>query len=326
MKATITTVLSTALFLTAFSLFFDKFLMKYVDHGLQQLRARPSTMEQERLFLKCKLGGEDDCFEKFSIHLRHKSSWHFFGDSQMIRTFGKIRYPRKVTGDKYSSNRCGFLEYANIPQKKMWAPPNHSLLQGPCRNGLENPFCSDLSGTLYRMTSENRTHFIEFVTVEFANDVEQQSKYGKTTQETVSKYLSRQIKERRIPRQQSVCVANTGIHDQQLCGDLKMEEQCRDLYLLNVRNYLKHLSRACGNIVWVTLTHVAEIGGYVQQNSRAKSWNAGVESLLQNMTVSSNFFFLDIFNFSSQANHTDNVHFNDTYYEAMGSFFSQFLK
>lgn len=210
-------------------------------------------------------------------------------------------------------------------RKKIWTPPNPSLLQGPIAHGLKNPYCTDLMGTLYRMASENRTHFIEFLTVEFANDVEQQSEFGNTTQETISKYLSLQIKEKQIPKEQSVCVASAGLHDQILCPDLKSELKCLDLYLLNVRKYLKLLSAACGSIIWVSHTHVNETGDFVQRNSRAKSWDAGVESLLEK-GKSSKFFFLDILNFSSQFEHVDNIHFEAKYYNTMGSFWTQFLK
>ena len=329
MKSKRITFLAIALLMSAFSLFFlDELPMLYRDHGLKHLFAQPARTNQDKKLVECEFGEKENCFEKFSNNsLRYKSSWHFFGDSNMIYTFHKIKYPRKVTSDKKLRGfrgRCGFLNYVNISKRKKWIQPNPSLLQGPIDHGLKNPYCTDLMGTLYRMTSENRTHFIEFLTVEFANDVEQQSAVGNTTQETVSKYLAMQIEERRIPREQSVCVASTGLHDQALCLGLNSEVKCRDLYLFNVKKYLNFLSVACGNIVWVSQTHVNETGGYIQRNSRSKSWDDGVKSLLKKMTIS-NFFFLDILNFSSQFEHVDNVHFKDKYYYTMGSFWTQFL-
>lgn len=322
-------LLLIALLMSTFPFFFIKLPMLYHDHGVQHIFSQPArTNKDKKILVECEFGAKENCFEKFSTHLRNKSSWHFFGDSNMIYTFNKIKYPRKVTSDKRNKRgfrgRCGFLDYVNISKRKKWVQPNPLLLQGPIDHGLKNPYCTDLMGTLYRMTSENRTHFIEFLTVEFANDVAHQSAVGNTTQETVSKYLAMQIEERRIPREQSVCVASTGLHDQALCPGLNSEVKCRDLYLFNVKKYLNLLSIACGNIVWVSQTHVNETGGYIQRNSRSKSWDDGVKSLLEKMTIS-NFFFLDILNFSSQFEHVDNVHFKGKYYDTMASFWTHFL-
>lgn len=176
----------------------------------------------------------------------------------MGRLFRQIRkdYPHKGNISSIKSHGpCKFLEYVKMEPRGQWEHPNFVRLQGPVAKGLEKPFCSDLSSFSNQLiqTTRDENNLLEFLVIEYASDVEQQTPATNTTQETYGVYLNRQQEELGIARNKSACVVNTGLHDQKLAN---RGNQSDTYYFENVKKYLEILDHVCGKIIWLSLTHV----------------------------------------------------------------------
>jgi hypothetical protein len=205
-------------------------------------------------------------------------------------------------------------------------PPKKT--QGPVLHGLENPYCSDLSGRGNSICETKKKNYMEYLVVEFASDVEQQTSKTSTTQETVGSYLKRQLKHRKVSREDNVCVVNTGTHDQRLCVNHNTTSAwCDDMFLTNVETYLKILDTVCGNIIWISQASVRGDEDYPQRNDVSLRWNEGVKLLGERLFGSTNsFYYLDVWTLSEHSKHTDNVHFQSTYYDTIGALFTELMK
>jgi len=125
--------------------------------------------------------------------LRSKPHWHFFGDSQMATTFKMFlkQYPFEISvqrGAIRTKDRGMLMKYLNVEMKDVWIKPDAKLFQGPVHYGLGNPFSSDMNGWGPMMVGDGKRS-IEFLNVEFAQDVELQTPTTSTTQETAALYL-----------------------------------------------------------------------------------------------------------------------------------------
>ena len=270
---------------------------------------------------------DSSCYKLLSPHVKGKRAWFFFGDSQMWRMMRHFVYPYHITSTQIAANhRCGFLDYCYLEKSNTWIPPfspNQTL--GPAEFGMENPFCSDLSGSMnarWESYVPNGTHFVEHLIVEFASDVEQQSLYTNTTQEAATIHAANQLQLRNLTNDDSVCVVNTGLHDQILCIG-KSDEYCLEIYLNNVNSYLNLLQYVCGNIVWVSTTTVRGDLGRPQRNDLTFQWNQRVNATI--MRKYPNAFFLDVWNVSSHSHHIDNVHHTDVYYGPLRNLFTSMM-
>ena len=162
---------------------------------------------------------------------------------------------------------------------------------------------------------------MEFLVVDFASDVEQQSVYTKSTQETVTLHVANQLQLRGLTHDDSVCVVNTGLHDERLCNG-KSDKRCIPEYSTNVKKYLNLLYKVCGSIIWISTTPVQENPMFPQNNARAVEMNKLVN---ETMAKHSNGYFVEISNAASQYNHVDNVHFEPEYYVGLGQLFSSLM-
>jgi len=272
-------------------------------------------------------------------------------------TMRHTTYPYNISSTRKAARRCGFLDYCHLEKRSDWTLPatfpnptspspspspsnnnnnnNRSATQGqgPTEFGLHHHFCSDLAGfsnTLFQ-TDENEKNFMEFLVVEYASDVEQQTPHTNTTQETVSLYLAAQLKMQNLTRDDSVCVVNTGVHDQKLChqgrtSDADADNECLELYVNNVKSYMKQLDPVCGNIVWLGITSVRGDSDQPQRNEVSLQWNRAVNASLARWYPTKS-FFVDVWNVSSHATHrpNDNIHFEPEYYVPLGTLFSSLM-
>jgi len=264
-----------------------------------------------------------------SPHLKQKRAWHFMGDSQMGYTFEQIMesYPyQKISTRTAPDERCGFLEYCDLEKRSEWDVQEARLTHGPVINGFVNHFCSDLSGWSNVMVEGDKDNFIEYLTVEYAKDVEQQTPTTNTTQQSAALYLENQLHHYNLTIDDRACVVNTGIHDQNICGvpTRMTEEECFDVYITNVETYLKELDSVCGYIVWMSITSTLDHEIWAQKNSRSIEWNRGVESLLSRLYPEKS-FFVDVWGKSSNFPHHDNIHFFTPYYEEVASLFTSLM-
>ena len=120
-----------------------------------------------------------------------------------------------------------------------------------------------------------------------------------------------------------VCVVNTGLHDQILLNS----DTPPDQFLNNVRWYLKLLDSVCGNLVWVGLTAVAEIGNNPQRNSLSLEWNKQVYSALAS-DYKNNSFVIDVWEESDAApfrGGRQNIHFEHPYYVSFASLYASLV-
>lgn len=258
--------------------------------------------------------------------LTSKPHWHFFGDSQMAtmaKMLLKSHYPYKVTikrGAIRTKDRCALLKYFNMKKSDVWIQPDEIRLQGPESYGKINPFCSDMNGWGPFMIGDGKRS-LEFLNVEFAQDVEIQTATTSTTQEAAALYLKNDRKE------DHVCVVNAGLHDQAV---LKSPDTPQDQFVNNVKSYLKLLESVCGRIVWVGITEVQELNPTknLQRNAISLKWNEQVYSMIAS-TFPNNSFIIDVWNESVAApfkgEGTNNIHYEDPYYESFATLFASLL-
>jgi hypothetical protein len=150
----------------------------------------------------------------------------------------------------------------------------------------------------------------KFLVVEFARDVETPSLTTGTTQETVAQYLKTNYSS---SVSETVCVANTGLHDMMIPGITK------DIFIHNMRDYMGKLSESCGSVVWVTLGGTLDVEKYPQRMWRIRAWNDAVLALLKRDFPK--VFIPDVFPKSLNTKHWDNTHFVPEYYKELAELF-----
>ena len=241
----------------------------------------------------------------------------FMGDSTMFRLWREARAFQNgepLLSKIITTGRCNWLRSFGIKPSKVWRKPNPKK-EGPALYGLENPWCTDCSGcSSYVVFPKGKklkqkilgTHFLtmDYIAVEFARDVEMQSVYGNTTQETLSRYLQLQFKT------YSVCVLNEGIHDQRLHGFMAED------YVLNVMELLELFVPVCLNIIWIEMTAPRGDEDKPQTKVITQEWNIALYSYLNNHRHP-NVSLMRVFNQSLKAMHKDNVHMHQSWYEEM---------
>eukprot|EP00550_Attheya_septentrionalis_P005904 CAMPEP_0198286456 /NCGR_PEP_ID=MMETSP1449-20131203/5541_1 /TAXON_ID=420275 /ORGANISM="Attheya septentrionalis, Strain CCMP2084" /LENGTH=344 /DNA_ID=CAMNT_0043984211 /DNA_START=282 /DNA_END=1316 /DNA_ORIENTATION=- len=272
-----------------------------------------------------------DCYKLLSPHLQSKPAWHFFGDSQMgILVVLELHHPHKSKHGARGDKRCNFLNYVRLEKRSQWVPPAQLQMkgegglttqsQGPMVNGLENPFCTDLMGfTSISFLTETKNYW-EYLPVEYASDVEQQTPYTNTTQETLAMFLANELVDRNLTMKENVCIVSNGLHDQKLCAN-KTKEECLDMYTTNVNTYLELLEPVCGHIVWLGITPVQEDDKFLQTNEVGLKWNQAIQTLLK----ARGGFFVDTWNETLKFDHTDNIHLVRDYYKSVGKLFSSLM-
>ena len=209
-----------------------------------------------------------DCYRILSPVVASKPTWYYLGDSQMNYLVENIQYPYEIHSTRQPDNdhppwgRCDLLNYYFLEKSTTWNPPatidyGRGQIQGPTRFGLvKRHWCLDASGPYNRQFATNSKHFMEYLAVEYGSDVEHQSTITNTSQESAVHYMKWQLDNLLLTKDDSICVVNTGIHDQKLCPGLKNEDTCLNVYISNVRSYLKLLNTTCGHILWVSITSV----------------------------------------------------------------------
>jgi hypothetical protein len=208
----------------------------------------------------------------------------FIGDSTMMRLADTV----KCKPIARAAPRCGLLKYVNQTPTTTWFSPNSH--QGPVLYGAAHPFCSDCSNCLAYKCANGH----EYIPIEFTSDVTYQSVKHNSTQAIVADYLAEH------PR--NICLVNSGIHDQQL----KLSDK---QFASSLKSYLQLLQRGCKRVIWLQTTAV--LGkNFAQSNDRIRRWN----KIATNIAID----VVDTYQMSSPVSlHTDNVHLNSSYYNAV---------
>ena len=159
-----------------------------------------------------------------------------------------------------------------------------------------------------------------FYGVEFARDVELQSREYNTTQENVVLSLKKRIKMEKITGHETVCILIVGLHDMALLTltDLKFYE--------NIMWYFSLLDPVCAHFVWVhsTLLRDDKIEPFCpnQTNPRIRKWNRVVSQMLsKSPQFQSKTTIVDVEEASKNFPHNDRVHLKYLWYKALGGLF-----
>jgi hypothetical protein len=273
-------------------------------------------------------GTLNHCYKILSPQVQGKPIWIFLGDSTMRHTFDSLEelIPYNHTLSKLAIDRCGSLGYFHFPFGN-WVAPNFTLGEGPVAYGFEHIFCPDAAlcfnkrhishdDTITRhYHHHHHSRFVEFLTVEFALDVELPTPWTRTTQETVALYLKNQT----LPSNDTVCVVNTGTHD------MAIPMMTTELYVGNVKRYLSLLQPFCGNIIWPGLSATENQENRPQRNYKLEAWNQAVNDMLR--ASHPTIFRIDVWKKSLKSPHFDNVHmYPSTYYTPLAALFANLMK
>ncbi|XP_052084424.1 uncharacterized protein LOC127721669 [Mytilus californianus] len=228
----------------------------------------------------------------------------FLGDSSMYRLFMTIMRKKRSCNVLKQANRCNLISYLGQQRRSKWTKP--SSTEGPYSYGLTHPFCTDCSGcssALYNCEDIK----IEYISVEYARDVEIQSTTSNSTQGAVSLYLNSNFT--------NVCVVNSGLHDMILPALTDRH------YVKNVHFYVQHLVQTCQNVIWISTTAVRGDKGFPQNNRRIHRWNRLIKDMVRNKFP--NVGFMDMFPITNSTKaHTDNVHLTESVYKLIARYFT----
>jgi len=271
---------------------------------------------------------KSECYQLLSPAIQSKQAWFFAGDSQMGKIFGEIQFPYQITTSRGPQDkRCGFLSYAGLPAAKHHERKFPSFFQGPSKYGREHDGCSDVKSVGARFIESalpNKTnHFMEIMTVDHASDTAQQTPYTSSTQETAALHFANQLQFRGMTFNDSVCIMNTGLHDQKLCVG-KSHEHCLIIYHRNVVTYLNLMHNVCGAMVWISTTPVRDPGNpeYPQSNAMSQDMNMAAKEIMKRFK---NGFFLDTWAVGMKSEFVDNAHFTRPYYVGIAELFASLM-
>ncbi|GFH61556.1 hypothetical protein CTEN210_18032 [Chaetoceros tenuissimus] len=262
---------------------------------------------------------QSECYQLLSPHVQSKPIFHFFGDEQMGHLIRNLKYPFEHYIVR-KGFRCRFMEYIGIDRENIteWKKPN--ITQGPVAYGLQHPYCSDTAGHKHLLIqATNRSNYMEFITIDFASDVSQQTLHTRTTQETAALYLKLQFVQNNVTKEENVCIMNTGRHDQELCKNFNSTYHCYEVYLFNVETYLTIFDNVCSHMIWIGINAIKES----PLNKVSIRWNHGVKELGNRLFP--NFFYIDVWTSSTRYRFKDTTHFEPAYYEGLASIFTYLM-
>ncbi|CAG2217690.1 unnamed protein product [Mytilus edulis] len=202
------------------------------------------------------------------------------------------------------AGRCNLISYMGQQRRSNWTKP--SSTEGPVGYGLTHPFCTDCSGCNSALFNCGEIK-IEYISVEYARDVEIQSTIGNTTQEAI--LHMKQFVVTLIQTLQMYESLISGLHD------MVLPALTDRLYVKNVHLYVQHLVQTCQNVIWISMTAVTGDKGFPQ----IQLWNRLIKEMLRNKF--SKIGFIDFFPISNSTKaHSDNVRLTAALYKLLTSF------
>ena len=172
-----------------------------------------------------------------------------------------------------------------------------------------------------------------FLSVEFARDVELQTKAYTTTQENIVHTLFG-TEFNTVPLQNEfgkpICIVNSGQHD------IAIPNVTLTAFVTNIVWYMDLLSTQCDYIIFIS-NNCPLTDDYTQTKQLVYEWNMGIRNsiLLSDTTTTTDtnnpnarrnkIFFLDIFNASITYQHFDNIHMDTSWYVALATFLSSIM-
>jgi len=201
--------------------------------------------------------------------------------------------------------RCTTMEFMGIERSPVWNKPTRR--QGPLDWAKDHPFCQDCEGcearqircNMHDANGHTRTANVEYIGIEFAQDVELQSVESNTSQGVVGEYLCRK-------EHPATVLITDGAHHFWGHGDFPS-----DVYVEYWRSFIKHLKKCAKEIVWMPVNQVTNDEKY----KVVRANEAAYKLLLEEHP---DIFTLDTFKMSQlTAMHDDVYHMNRDYYRVL---------
>ncbi len=227
----------------------------------------------------------------------------FLGDSTVYRMFNSDSTSKCRCKSSISSGRCNLIKALGLTRATKWTAPSQN--EGPLHFGRKHPFCTDCSGCNMKLcVGPLKTPSCiqqNYIPIEFARDVEMQTKKSATTQEMLTEYLSKSPPS-------DVCVVSTGVHD------MAIPHLSDHSYVENVKWYLKLLQPHCTKILLVGQTGVSGDPKYPQTNKRIQQWDSMISSMIRQFAF---VVYISVFEGSKDAKHLDNTHMHPSFYKSL---------
>ena len=278
-----------------------------------------------------------ECIDLLSPIAQKIRFWYFLGDSTMARPFRYCMVPKLQNRSqtlKFSTQRS-VRKYFGISDSeglKTFNPINYTLGEGPlsyvkgpyqfgcrtCQNRRLRfrkvaPTSSSSSSSSHQRDNDTNLFdkynlannsasldfsYAEFLTVEYARDVELATTLMPTTQDTIARYMQQNRESLGIAKNQTACIISSGMHD------LGIPHMSSEVY---VRNHvaMRQLLKGAGCDIWIRLELTAR--GYhapdVETNERIFEWNEAIKR-----TMEPDEYQIELFAKSLNAQHSDALH------------------
>ena len=254
------------------------------------------------------------CLKLLDGHIQDKvSKVLYLGDASMYQLFkAKSQNYNCACSHTVNASRCNLMEMLGLKRASHWKAPTIKE-SGPVAYGKEHPFCmddSDCPSTIC-VDSIKKTECIEqnFLSVEFAKDVEMQTETTRTTQETVALYLKTQVRS-------DLCIVGPGFNDMAIVNILDVT------YSKNLKWYLNILKPHCSKVLVLGQISVTEDPKYPQKNVRVKTWNRIAAEIIRRLDFA---MYVDVFTASSAVNHVDRKRVHESFYDALKTMIFDYL-
>jgi len=280
-----------------------------------------------------------DCVSLLAPVVQDVRLWYFMGDSTMARPWQWCLLPKIENNSQVLKRAKGTAvkDYLGITEEETLEelkPPNLNMGEGPIERDIPyKPGCSTCENRLikFRHQSANRNHdndereddssfaYAEFLTMEYARDVEYASTATATTQESIARYMHRRRHQKdlpAIPKNQTACVISSGMHD------IKIPNMTSEVY---IRNHvaMKRLLKGAGCDIWIKLELNARgvESPDITNTNRIYEWNEGIKR-----TMEPDEYQINLFERTLNARHADRLHMDpDTFYCPLAEFFIQIM-
>lgn len=254
--------------------------------------------------------------------------FYFLGDSTIFRLYSALatETDKNYTIVKIQKrlDKWTYLEMPHTADERFdnWVKPNITKGEGPVKfpGWPWRMDCSSCKNVLIELINGVQA---EWLGVEYTRDVAFPTNVTKTTQETVGLYMQQKSEKRGIAKEETVCIANAGLHD------FKIANFTTEMHLANVRDYQHILRQHCGVMIWMSISGVVDDIRYKQSNAKIQLWNDLVleqmmkegrnEAIGQSKSLA---FFLDVYDKSLKTKHADGTHLDlGLYYVPLSDFF-----
>ncbi len=204
---------------------------------------------------------------------------------------------------------CDWMDVFNITRAGHWNVPN-KVDEGPLDVGEDSHWCTlckncPESEVFLDNSNQDGCIIQNYIVTEYSKDVEMQSIYANTTQETIAKYID--IK---LPNH-DVCVMSMGIND------MKLEYMSHEKYVNNVEWVISLMLPLCTRgIIWVEMSS-SEYGAH---QLKVLSWNREVANMVANRNNDKFSNKVRVLRVMDKLSYADDTYMEPDWYKSLNSF------